>query len=206
MRFSCGGAALDIWMSLCHHAGVFLRNWWLRLREALDENMRQQITRLGLAFTLTVVLVGFAAFASGNNLLFLLLAALMATLLISGFVSRLGLAGLELDLSVPSHVVAKRKLLARLNLKNGKWMVPSFSLHLTASSTTGLTEPLYIPLIPAGTTLSDAVEIYFPSRGAFKENTFTIATRFPSALRTAGHWYVWKRSSRLPCHRSSAGI
>ncbi|HYP14460.1 MAG TPA: hypothetical protein VEQ63_11100, partial [Bryobacteraceae bacterium] len=69
--------------------------------------MRQQVTKLGFAFTILVVLVGSAAFVSGNNLLFLLVAALMATLLISGFVSRLGLAGLELNILLPEHVAAK---------------------------------------------------------------------------------------------------
>ena len=67
-----------------------MRDFWRRIREAFEESMRQQITALGFVFTLTVVLVGLAAFISGNNLLFLLLAALLSTLLISGFVSRLG--------------------------------------------------------------------------------------------------------------------
>ena len=86
-----------------------MREIWRRIREAFEESMRQQITALGFVFTLTVVLVGFAAFVSGNNLLFLLLAALLSTLLISGFVSRLGLAGLELDVQLPAHVVARRE-------------------------------------------------------------------------------------------------
>ena len=57
-----------------------MREIWRRIREAFEESMRQQITALGFVFTLTVVLVGFAAFVSGNNLLFLLLAALLSTL------------------------------------------------------------------------------------------------------------------------------
>ena len=90
-----------------------MRDIWRRIREAFEESMRQQITALGFVFTLMVVLVGFAAFVSGNNLLFLLLAALLSTLLISGFVSRLGLAGLELDVQLPAHVVARREIPAR---------------------------------------------------------------------------------------------
>ena len=43
---------------------------WPWLRSALDHGTRQQVTRLGLLFTLTCVLVSLAAFVSANNLLF----------------------------------------------------------------------------------------------------------------------------------------
>jgi hypothetical protein len=92
---------------------AIMREFWRRIRESFEESMRQQITALGFVFTLIVVMVGLAAFVSANNLLFLLLAALLSTLLISGFVSRLGLAGLELDIELPAHVVAKRDVPAK---------------------------------------------------------------------------------------------
>ena len=50
--------------------------------------------------------VAFGAIVSANNLLFLIVATMMATLLVSGLVSRLCLAGLELDFQVPEHVPA----------------------------------------------------------------------------------------------------
>jgi uncharacterized protein (DUF58 family) len=156
-----------------------MRSLWQRIREAFEDNMRQQVTWLGFVFTLTVILIGLAAFASGNNLLFLLLAALLATLLISGFVSRLGLAGLELDLVVPDHVAAQRPIAARLIVRNRKWVVPSFSLHLTASAGSGLRQEMYIPLIPAGGALNEPVELFFSRRGVYKNNTFSFASRFP---------------------------
>ena len=156
-----------------------MRSLWRRIREAFEDNMRQQVTWLGFVFTLTVILIGLAAFASGNNLLFLLLAALLATLLISGFVSRLGLAGLELDLIVPPHIAAQRPISARLVVRNRKWVVPSFSLHLTGSAASGLRREMYIPLIPAGAALNEPVELFFARRGVYKDNSFSFASRFP---------------------------
>jgi len=41
-----------------------------RLQSSLDLGMRQQVTRLGLLFTLACVIVALGAFASANNLLF----------------------------------------------------------------------------------------------------------------------------------------
>jgi uncharacterized protein (DUF58 family) len=156
-----------------------MHSLWQRLREAFEDNMRQQVTWLGFVFTLTVILIGLAAFASGNNLLFLLLAALLATLLISGFVSRLGLAGLELDLIVPPHIAAQRPVTARLVVRNRKWLAPSFSLHLTGSPGSGLRQEMYVPLIPAGAVMNEPVELFFARRGVYKDNTFSFASRFP---------------------------
>jgi uncharacterized protein (DUF58 family) len=156
-----------------------MRSLWQRIREAFEDNMRQQVTWLGFVFTLTVIMIGLAAFASGNNLLFLLLAALLATLLISGFVSRLGLAGLELDLVTPPHIAAQRPVAARLVVRNRKWLVPSFSLRLTGSPGSGMRHELYIPLIPAGGILNEPVELFFTRRGVYKDNTFSFASRFP---------------------------
>jgi uncharacterized protein (DUF58 family) len=156
-----------------------MRRFWHRIREAFEDSMRQQVTRLGFIFTLIVMMVGFAAFVSGNNLLFLIEAALLATLLISGFVSRLGLAGLELDLAVPEHVAAQRPVQARLMVRNRKWIVPSFSLHLTGSQDTGVRETLYLPLVPAGGAVNEPVTLFFARRGVYRDNTFSFTTRFP---------------------------
>ena len=152
---------------------------WTRLREAMEDGMRQQITRLGFVFTVTVVLVGFAAFGSGNNLLFLLFAALLATFLISGLVSRLGLAGLELQVLVPDHVSARRPITARLVVTNRKWLIPSFSIHLTGAPGSGLTEELYIPAIPGGAKIDERIELSFASRGIYRDKTFAFSSRFP---------------------------
>jgi hypothetical protein len=156
-----------------------MRDMWRRIRETFEESMRQQITALGFVFTITVVLVGLAAFVSGNNLLFLLLAALLSTLLISGFVSRLGLAGLELDVELPPHVVARRELPAKIKVRNRKFLMPSFSLHLSGAPETGLREEVYFPLVPAGATVAEIAPLYFKKRGEYKNKTFWFSTRFP---------------------------
>ena len=153
----------------------WLHNW----RAAFEQSVKQQITGLGLMFTLAVVLVGFAAFLSANNLLFLLLSALLATLLISGFVSRLGLAGLELRVLVPDHIAARRRLAGRIVLRNVKTVMPSFSIRLTGAPGSGLLSEIYFPVIPGGATVEEAAEIRFERRGLHRENTFHLHSRFP---------------------------
>ena len=62
---------------------------------------RRRITVGGLLFTAALVAVAAAAVLTGNNLLFLILAAMVSTLMVSNLVSRLSLAGLELDFRMP---------------------------------------------------------------------------------------------------------
>ena len=152
---------------------------WSRLQNTLDLGARQQVTRQGLIFFLTCLLVALAAFASANNLLFLILAVLLATLLVSDFVSRLSLAGLEVDFQLPNHICAGRKLMGRIVVRNTKNWMPSFSIHLTASADSGLTTPLYFSVIPGGAQVEEQVELFFARRGSYRQNSFRFSTRFP---------------------------
>jgi uncharacterized protein (DUF58 family) len=154
-------------------------DWRRRIAKNWSKGLRQQVTRAGLGYTATLLVVALAAFLSANNLLFLILAAMFSTLLISGFISRLGLAGLELDLILPEHISARRKVRAGIRLKNLKTWIPSFSIHLAGAAESGLDSILYYPVVPGGSTLEESVELYFARRGAQRERAFQFSTRFP---------------------------
>lgn len=156
-----------------------MRRIWRRFRAALDDTFRPQITLAGVMFAAALALIALAAFVSANNLLFLILAAMMATLLVSGFVGRLGLTGLELDVVAPDHITARRKVRAGVRVRNVKRWVPSFSIHLAGEAESGFDSILYFPVIPGGASLEESVELYFPRRGAYKERNFLVSTRFP---------------------------
>ena len=152
---------------------------WSVIQTALEIGSRQQVTRLGLLFTLTVVLVALGAVITANNFLFLILAAMLATFMVSGFISRLSLAGLELDFLLPEHICAGRKLTGRIVIRNTKGWMPSFSIHVAASPESGLSSPLYFPAIPGRARIEEPVELFFARRGSYRENSFRFSTRFP---------------------------
>ena len=153
--------------------GLFgaLRRW--------KSGVKHQVTWSGLAFTAIILMVGLGAFASGNNLLFLLLAALLSTMLISGFVSRLSLAGLEVRLLIPEHVFARRKLPARIELSNTKGYMPSFSIHLASSDEEESPLRIYFPILPGGATIEAHTTVYFRTRGLHGDSQYQFTTRFP---------------------------
>jgi uncharacterized protein (DUF58 family) len=153
-----------------------------RLRGELVRRVRYRITHGGLLFLLAIVLVGFGAVVSANNLLFLILAMMLATLLVSGLVSRLCLAGLDLDFLVPEHVSAGQKVPGRLFVRNEKWLLPSFSIRVEAIRDPGspvLETAVYFPLITSGSTVEATVELRFPRRGTYRQNSFAFSTSFP---------------------------
>ncbi len=144
-----------------------------------------RIMRGGLLFLLAMALTGAGAFLSGNNLLFLVFAAMMALVLVSGFISRLVLSGLELELLLPEHVSARMPTAARLRLRNLKTWTPSFSIELAGQRDAArgapsiLAKPVYFPMIPGRATIEVPVSVVFPRRGRHKENLFSISTKFP---------------------------
>src|ERR1022692_546172 len=131
---------------------------WQHIRGTLARRIRYKITRGGMLFTVAVLLVSLAALISTNNLLFLIAAAMMAALLVSGLVSRLCLAGLELDFLVPEHIPAGRTVPGKLFVRNQKWLMPSFSIRVEGirhPNSPTLKSGVYFPLIAGGATLEE---------------------------------------------------
>src|SRR5579884_3371094 len=150
--------------------------------------MHQRMSRAGLLYAAAAILVGVAAFISANNLLFLVLGAMMATLLVSGFISRLSLAGLEVDFIFPEHVCAGRRMQARVVVRNVKAWMPSFSIHFTPSDSSAVSTPLWFPMIPRSSAVQAPVEIFFARRGTYRESSFFFATRFPFGFAERRTW------------------
>jgi uncharacterized protein (DUF58 family) len=159
-----------------------VRGYWENLRNAVARRIRYRVTVSGIVFALATLPVGFVALTTGNNLLFLVMSAMLATLLVSGLVSRLCLAGLELDFRVPEHVPARRGVPGMLYVRNRKWLMPSFSIRVEAvrdPASPTLKSGVYFPLVAAGATLEEPVEARFPRRGAYRQNSFAFYTAFP---------------------------
>ena len=142
-----------------------------------------RLTREGLIYLVAVFVVALASVNTGNNLLFMILACLLAGILISGVLSRVVLTGLELQIDLPEHVFAEQPILAAVEVRNEKNMMPSFSLRVVGAGESGdsqiLTRPVYFPYIPHESSARQNVELLFPHRGVYRQNAFGIRTKFP---------------------------
>jgi len=99
-----------------------------RIRDAFDYD----VTRVGIVYFIIVLLIGIAALNTGNNLLYIIVAALLSAILVSGIASAMVLRRLEVDVRLPEHVFAQRPALARIALRNPRRWLPSFSVHVVS--------------------------------------------------------------------------
>jgi uncharacterized protein (DUF58 family) len=174
---------------------------WLAYR------MDYRVTREGIVYLAGIFVIALAALNTGNNLLFMTLACLLAGILISGLLSQIVLSGVELRLDLPEHIFANQPVMALAELTNHKLRLPSFSLRLvgTKGGTKGgaktgakagaarrgkskavaspasdiLTMPVYFPYLPPRQQSRQAVQLVFPQRGVYRQDSIGVQTRFP---------------------------
>ncbi|HEY6944129.1 MAG TPA: DUF58 domain-containing protein [Candidatus Acidoferrum sp.] len=144
-----------------------------------------KVSRAGWIYFGGLMLVALAALNTGNNLLFLILACLIALILMSGILSSISLSGIEMRLILPEHIFAGQPVRAHVELENQKLTLPSFSLRVEAvreehsSRATLLEKPVYFPYAPRQDRVQQIVSMKFPKRGVYHQDAFRIVTRFP---------------------------
>ncbi len=102
--------------------------------ERLRESLRYEITKAGVVYVLATLVIGIAALNTGNNLLYIVVAAMLAAILVSGVISARVLRGLELDVRIPEYVFAERPVMARVVVNNARRFLPAFSIRVVAAS------------------------------------------------------------------------
>lgn len=104
------------------------------LHRWFNRTIEFQFTSAGLPFLLGLVVLLLAAFSSGNNLIYMIAACLLAALLTSGFASALNLSGMALRFHFPARIFAGQETPVQLVLENEKSFLPAYSLTILASS------------------------------------------------------------------------
>jgi uncharacterized protein (DUF58 family) len=97
--------------------------------ERLRFSVRYQLTREGVAYILFVLVVGIAALNTGNNLLFIIVAAMLAAVVVSGIASSFVLFGLSLNVTLPENVFAGKPCIGTVTIRN-TGRLPSFSVSV----------------------------------------------------------------------------
>ena len=152
-----------------------------------------EITTGGAIFLLIIGVVGFAAWNTGNNLLFLVFSLLCSALFVSWVAARISLRDLIVSARFPDHIFAREPAPVIVTLRNTKLVLPSFSIVVEARG------PLdndgvkrvrarrrhhkrtlaYFPYVPHRAAAEQRVEQLFPSRGHVLISGFELSTRFP---------------------------
>ncbi|MGD0921498.1 MAG: DUF58 domain-containing protein [Terriglobia bacterium] len=177
---------------------------YLARRTALERWMMKiefEFTREGAVYLMLIALISVAALNTGNNLLFIILASLLAGILVSGILSKIVLTELELEFVLPDHIFAQQPMISRVTLNNLKWFFPSFSVTVSAREPDKkkrravvaekprriLDEAVYVPYVPRRSAVTQHVELSFPRRGRYTQEGFQVSTKFPFGFLRKSH-------------------
>ena len=152
-----------------------------------------EITGGGGIFLMILGVVGFAAWNTGNNLLFLVFSLLCSTLFVGGAAARSSLRDLIVSARFPDHIFAADAAPVIVTLRNAKRILPSFSIMIAARGPSDSTPAhrkrrslrfskrtlAYFTYVPHHAAAEQRVEQVFPRRGHVLITGFELSTLFP---------------------------
>jgi len=158
--------------------------------ERLRFAMQYELTREGAIYLVASIVIAIAALNTGNNLLFMIVAAMLAAVLVSGVFSTWMLLNIDLDISVPEHVFARQNVSGRVAVSNhGLFSVFSIQVipakqkrrrkETLPAANAILRSPLYFPWLGPGQDRFENVDLRFERRGSYQQKELGVATRFP---------------------------
>lgn len=153
-----------------------------------------EVTSGGGIFLLILLVVAFAAWNTGNNLLFLVLSLLCSTLFVGGVAARASLRDLIVSARFPDHIFAGEAAPVIVTLRNAKRLLPSFSVLVEARGPKSALHQVgarrkrkrfakralaYYIYVPHHAAAEQRVEQLFTERGHVLITGFELSTRFP---------------------------
>jgi len=162
--------------------------------EAARLDLAFQVTGGGVIFVSIFTVVAFAAWNTGNNLLFLVFSVLSSTLFVALTAGRASLRDLVVTARFPDHIFAGDPAPVIVTVNNTKRLLPSLSIVVEAReraehapsrrlfSRRGRERKrvlAYFMYVPHRAKVEQRVEQTFPTRGRVLVTGFELSTRFP---------------------------
>jgi hypothetical protein len=186
--FSAGTAAL-IAMGIAIWVGV---RFVPRLAAGVDWNWlpfftHYKVTRDGWIFITASVVVVSAAINTNNNLLYMVLSAMLAVLILSGLLSGLNLKFLKTHVRLPDHCYANQPFQMAITLDNPKRVFPTFSMEVTPADDSPFDfASYYVALVGADTQQTRTVTATIPTRGSYDLEDLRLQSRYPFGFLVKG--------------------
>ncbi len=169
---------------------------WRRLRAW----RRISFTTGGALFSAGALAVGFAAATTGNNLLYLLLGAILGLIAVSGWLSERTLKALVIERRVPRAVTVGKPVRIAYTVHNRKRRFPTIAMHLYEP---GLHEGAFLAHLDAGESGTARSANVFVRRGVYRLEALTLSTTFPFGLfkkerdiPLKGELVIWPRTNQ----------
>jgi uncharacterized protein (DUF58 family) len=120
------------------------------------------------------LLMGVSAVNTGNNLLYLLVAGLLAFMSVSGLAGWLNIRALAITLDLPGELYRNRPAPVAVTIYNGRGLFPSLILEARLND-----GAILFPVVPARCRETRTISVTFSRRGVVHLQGLTVASRFP---------------------------
>src|SRR5438093_6169860 len=140
---------------------------------------RYQVTREGWLYFGAVTIVVFASVNTANNLLYMILSALLAVLVLSGLLSEVNFGLLKLSVRIPSHCFAREPFSVSIQVHNRKRVFPTFSLQIETADESAFQSGFYVPLVQRQECTSDTGQGMLTKRGRCAIRKLRVSSRYP---------------------------
>ena len=135
-----------------------------------------RLTKVGIAFLIFTIFIGFAAINTGNNALYIALSFMLGCLLLSGIASKGGLKHLHVAFDNIQEAWAGRAAEGRLHIANRSRIWNVRDVIVISSQ---LSSPTFIPVINRRSEVQVDSQFLFERRGLVQLNTLDLYTRYP---------------------------
>jgi len=150
-----------------------------RAWRALRAWRRIYFTSFGLSFTLGSIAVGLAAMNTGNNLLYLLMGAMVGFICVSSWLSEQTIRDVRVERGAFHTVTVGQDLRLVYQLTNLKRFLPSLAVEILE---VGLPNRAFVAHVPGRASATARSVNGFVRRGIHPLGTVTLSTSFPFGL------------------------
>jgi uncharacterized protein (DUF58 family) len=135
-----------------------------------------RFTKSGTTYLLAAIVLAIAAVNTGNNALYIGVALMLGSLLLSGVASKGGLKRLHAEIGGMEDVWAGRTAYGTLRVRNDSRLWNVRDVVLTSQA---FADPVLIPLLPRRSTIEVEATFLFDKRGLAHVNVIDSYTRYP---------------------------
>ncbi|MCX8022754.1 MAG: DUF58 domain-containing protein [Syntrophorhabdaceae bacterium] len=133
-----------------------------------------KITKAGFLYIGLTIFLGVSAVNTGNNLMYLIVAALLSFMGISGFFGKNNLSKISIDIEFPGEIYANAPSLIKVTLKNEKKLLPAFLINLHIGE-----KKILFPYVETKGGLTQYITTLWKKRGEYKIEDIYISSVFP---------------------------
>jgi uncharacterized protein (DUF58 family) len=149
------------------------------IRRVLNPGRLLRITPVGRVYLVLTLGIGLGALNTGNNLLYLVLGLLLATIVVSGVLSERIIWDLEVRRLLPEGAFAHEPFFLRYELKRKRGQ--AFALRVKESGSLE-SAGVWVPVVVAGRPVVVRCVATAPRRGPWALRTLEVSTTFPFGI------------------------